>query len=118
MRMQGWGRIINITSVVAQTGQAGTAAYAASKAGLIGLTKSVAKETATKGITVNALALGYFDAGMLYTIPEGMREDIRQAIPTQRFGDTATISETINFLCGDGAAYITGQTLNLNGGLY
>jgi len=118
MRENGWGRIINITSVVAQAGMPGTVAYAASKAGLIGMTKSMAKEVAKKGVTVNALALGYFEAGMLYTIPEEMREGIRETIPMESFGDTATISQTIGFLCSEEAGYITGQTINLNGGLY
>ena len=118
MRERGWGRIINITSVVAQTGFPGTSAYAASKAGLIGLTKSIAKETANKGVTANCLALGYFNAGMLFEIPEEMRENIRESIPQREFGETGTISTSIAFLCTDAAGYITGQTLNLNGGLH
>ena len=118
MRSRTWGRIINITSVVAQTAVPGTSAYAASKAGLIAMTRTIAAEVATKGITVNCLALGYFDAGMLYEIPEELRENIRNTIPQKSFGDISTISDTILHLCSDSASYMTGQTLNLNGGLH
>jgi NAD(P)-dependent dehydrogenase (short-subunit alcohol dehydrogenase family) len=118
MRENGWGRIINITSVVAQTGYPGTAAYAASKAGLIGVTKTIAKEVANKDITVNAIALGYFDAGMLYEVPEELRTEIQASIPKNKFGDTAELSKCILYLCDEKSSYLTGQTLNLNGGLY
>src|SRR3989338_5926255 len=86
MRIQQFGLIISISSVVAQTGVAGTAAYAASKAGLLGLTKTVAKETATSGITANALALGYFDTGMITEVSPELKEQIRLQIPKQRLG--------------------------------
>lgn len=118
MRERGFGRIISMTSVVAQTGVAGTSAYAASKAGLIGMTKSIAKEVANKDITVNCISLGYFDAGMLYEIPEPLRESIRQTIPRQSFGKPEAISKTVVYLSSKESHYITGQTINLNGGLH
>lgn len=118
MRAQQWGRVINITSIVGQTGFPGTVAYATSKSALIGMTKTLSLEVANKGISVNCLSLGYFKAGMLYTIPEEMREDIRQSIPVKEFGNTETISSTLRFLISDEAGYVTGQTINLNGGLH
>jgi NAD(P)-dependent dehydrogenase (short-subunit alcohol dehydrogenase family) len=118
MRARNFGRIISVTSVVAQTGVAGTVAYSASKAGLIGMTKTIAKEVANKNINVNCIALGYFDAGMLYEIPEEMREVIRETIPQKAFGDTKTISKSIIYLSSEEAGYVTGQTLSLNGGLH
>lgn len=118
MRERNFGRIISVTSVVAQTGVAGTVAYSASKAGLIGMTKTIAKEVANKNINVNCIALGYFDAGMLYEIPEEMREAIRETIPQKVFGNTESISKCILYLSSEEAGYVTGQTLNLNGGLH
>jgi NAD(P)-dependent dehydrogenase (short-subunit alcohol dehydrogenase family) len=118
MREQKSGRIISISSVVAQTGVVGTAAYAASKAGLIGLTKTVSKETATNGITVNCLALGYFNVGMIDEVAPEMQTQIIQAIPQQQLGSVATILATIDWLISKEADYITGQTISLNGGLF
>lgn len=118
MRAQQHGRIISISSVVAQTGVAGTAAYAASKAGLLGLTKTVAKETATSGITVNALALGYFDSGMISEVSPELQEQIRLQIPKQRLGSVDTILTTIDWLLQPASDYVTGQTISLNGGLH
>jgi NAD(P)-dependent dehydrogenase (short-subunit alcohol dehydrogenase family) len=118
MREQKSGRIIAISSVVAQTGVVGTAAYAASKAGLIGLTKTVSKETATSGITVNCLALGYFEVGMIDEVNPEMQAQIIQSIPQQRLGSVAAIVGTIDWLISDEASYVTGQTISLNGGLY
>jgi NAD(P)-dependent dehydrogenase (short-subunit alcohol dehydrogenase family) len=118
MREQKSGRIISISSVVAQTGVVGTAAYAASKAGLIGLTKTVSKETATNGITVNCLALGYFNIGMIDEVAPEMQAQIIQAIPQQQLGSVATILATIDWLISKEADYITGQTISLNGGLF
>lgn len=118
MRAQKSGRIINITSVVAQTGFAGTAAYAASKAGLIGLTKTLSKEVAGLGITVNAVALGYFNTGMIDDVPSDVQEKLLETIPMHKLGDPATLAKTIDFLLSDEAGFITGQTINLNGGLY
>ena len=118
LRDQESGRIINISSVVAQTGFVGTAAYAASKAGLIGLTKTAARELASKNVTVNALALGYFSVGMIEDVPEPIREDLIKNIPTGKLGDPETVCATIDYLISDSGGYITGQTINLNGGLY
>lgn len=118
MRSQRSGRIISISSVVAQTGVPGTAAYAASKAGLLGLTKTVAKETAQSGISVNALALGYFDAGMISEVEPALREQIRLQIPKQQLGSVETILATLDWLLLPETDYVTGQTISLNGGLY
>lgn len=118
MRANGFGRIINITSVVAQTGAIGTAAYAASKAGLIGLTKTMAKEVAVNGITVNALALGYFETGMIADVPDERLQHIVSAIPMGRLGSTQTVCSAIDWLIAEEASYITGQVINLNGGMY
>lgn len=118
MRSHQFGRIISISSVVAQTGVSGTAAYAASKAGLLGLTKTVAKETATSGITVNALALGYFDSGMISEVSPELQEHIRLQIPKQRLGSVDTILATLDWLLLPASDYITGQTISLNGGLH
>jgi len=118
MRSNSYGRIISISSVVAQTGVAGTAAYAASKAGLLGLTKTVSKETATSGITVNALALGYFDQGMISEVSEEQQEQIRLQIPKQRLGSVDTILATLDWLLSPASDYVTGQTISLNGGLH
>ncbi len=118
MRARQWGRIVNVTSVVGQRGVPGTAAYAASKAGLIGLTKTLAREVATKHITVNALALGYFDAGLLRTVPEPVLAQLVKDIPVGRFGSMDELTWAIRFLCAPQASYMTGEVLNLNGGYY
>jgi len=117
-RAQQSGRIVNITSVVAQTGFIGTSAYAASKAGLIGLTKTLSKELASSGITVNALALGYFNVGMIDDVPMDMQEQIVGTIPANRLGDPKAVFKTIKWLVSEEGDYITGQTINVNGGLY
>jgi 3-oxoacyl-[acyl-carrier protein] reductase len=116
MRAREYGRIINITSVVGQIGIAGTAAYAASKAGLVGLTKTVAKEVANKNILVNAISLGYFDTGLINTLSDTTQKEILNSIPLGRFGNINDIGRTVSFLCN--TDYITGQVINLNGGLY
>jgi len=118
MRGRGFGRIINLSSVVAFKGVPGTVAYAASKAGLDGLTRAVAAEQAQKGITVNNLALGYFDAGMLYDIPEDIRQQIKSQIPMGEFGNPANVTALIRWIISDEADYFTGQTVQINGGLY
>lgn len=118
MRQHGWGRIINISSVVGQTGFVGTSAYTASKAGLIGLTKTLSKELSTSGITVNTLALGYFNKGMIRDVPDEMRKYIENEIPLKRLGDPVSICHSISYLISDASDYITGQTINVNGGLY
>ena len=116
---QRWGRMINISSVVGQMGVAGTPAYTASKAALIGFTKTVAKEVALKGITVNCISLGYIKGGgLLETVPEKIAEGILAGIPVGRWGKPEEISSAINYLVSDLAAYITGQTININGGYF
>jgi NAD(P)-dependent dehydrogenase (short-subunit alcohol dehydrogenase family) len=115
MRERQWGRIILASSVVAQTGVHGTCAYSSSKAGLFGLTRTLAAENATKGITVNCLALGYFDAGMIRVLSQKMRENVVESIPMKRLGDPRNIAAAIKFLID--ADYVTGTTININGGL-
>lgn len=115
MREQGWGRIINFSSIVGQKGIPGTIAYSASKGGLFGLTRTLAVENATKGITVNALALGYFEVGMINVLKPEMQEQVKATIPMKRFGHPRNIELAIRFLIE--ADYITGAVLNINGGL-
>ena len=118
MRERSWGRIINLSSVVAQVGVPGTVAYAASKAGLFGLTRTIAQEVAQSGITVNCLSLGYFEAGMLFKMPEAARTAVLSHIPMGRFGDPEDVGAMIVYLCSEYASYITGQVIELNGGLH
>lgn len=118
MRSNSFGRIINITSVVAQTGFVGTSAYAASKAGLIGLTKTLSKELAKFKISVNAIALGYFNTGMIEDVPAEVQAELLKQVPMNTLGNPETLAKTIDFLISDEAGFVTGQTLNLNGGLY
>ena len=116
---QKWGRIINISSLVGQIGAIGTPAYTASKSGLIGFTKTLAKEVARKGITVNCISLGYFQGGgLLDTVPDEIAEGILAGIPMGRWGKPEEITSAINYLVSDLAAYITGQTININGGYF
>jgi NAD(P)-dependent dehydrogenase (short-subunit alcohol dehydrogenase family) len=119
MIKQEWGRIINIGSVVGQTGVIGTPAYSASKAALIGFTKTLAKEVARKGITVNCISLGYFEGGgLLDTLPDKLAEGILDKIPIGRWGKPEDLTSAINYLVSDSASYITGQTININGGYF
>jgi 3-oxoacyl-[acyl-carrier protein] reductase len=111
------GRIINITSVVGITGNKGQANYAASKAGLIGLTKSVAKELGSRGVLVNALAPGYIETDMTAELPEAARESLMAQIALERMGRPEDIAPVVRFLAGPGAAYITGQTIVVDGGM-
>ena len=113
-----WGRIVNISSVVGETGQAGQANYAASKAGLIGFTKSLARELASRGITANAVAPGYIETAMTAVLDEKQREEMLGQIPLGRAGTDQDIANAVRFLVSDEAAYITGHVLNVNGGMY
>ena len=113
-----WGRVINITSVVGETGAAGQANYAASKAGLIGLTKSLAREFASRGITVNAVAPGFIQTAMTDSLTEDQKTGILTQIPLARYGTDADIAAAVAYLASDAAGYITGHTLDVNGGLY
>ncbi len=113
-----WGRIINISSVVGETGQAGQANYSASKAGLIGLTKSLARELASRNITVNAVAPGYIETAMTAVLDEKQRESMLAGIPLGRAGTDAEIAAAVRFLASEEAAYITGHVLDVNGGMY
>ena len=115
---QRYGRIINLSSVVGQMGNVGQSLYAASKAGIIGFTKTVAREVASRGITVNAVAPGFIETDMTAKLPEKLREEFLKRIPLGRFGTCAEVAEVIVFLAGSGAGYITGQVFNVNGGLY
>lgn len=118
MREKNWGRIINISSVVGQIGTFGASNYAASKAGVFGFTKAVAKEVARRNITVNCIALGYVETGMNLRLPEELRQEILQQIPMKRFGKVEEVAGSVVFLCSEEAAYITGQVIHLNGGYY
>ncbi|MGC2718279.1 MAG: 3-oxoacyl-[acyl-carrier-protein] reductase [Candidatus Acidiferrales bacterium] len=112
------GRIINITSVVAQTGNAGQANYVASKAGLIGLTRAIAVEVASRNITVNAVAPGFIETPMTDPLPQELKDKMKALIPLARFGTDKEIAAAVTFLASDEAAYITGQVLDVNGGMY
>ncbi len=113
-----WGRIINITSVVGRTGQAGQVNYASSKAGLIGLTRSLAREVASRGITVNAVAPGYIETPMTAVLDEKQRAAMMAQIPLGRAGTDLEIAQAVAFLASDAAAYITGHVLDVNGGMF
>jgi 3-oxoacyl-[acyl-carrier protein] reductase len=113
-----WGRVINITSVVGEIGQAGQANYAASKAGLIGLTKSLARELASRAITVNAIAPGYIETAMTAVLDEKQRESMLVNVPLARAGSDADIAHAAVFLASEEAGYITGHVLDVNGGMY
>ena len=113
-----WGRVINITSVVGETGAAGQANYAASKAGMIGLTKSLAREFASRNITINAVAPGFIQTAMTDELPEAHKAAILAQIPLARYGSDHDIAAAVAFLASDAAGYITGHTLDVNGGMY
>ena len=117
MLRQRYGRIVSMSSVVGVHGNAGQANYAASKAGLIGLTKSAAKELAGRGITVNAIAPGYIDTDMTATLPEEVKARTLAAIPAARLGQAEEVAAAVAFLVGEDAAYITGQVLGVDGGM-
>ena len=117
MLKQRWGRIINITSIFGQTGQVGQANYAASKAGLIGLTMAMAREVASRNITVNAVAPGFIETGMTAGLNEELKQTALKMIPLGRVGAPDDVANAVSFLASDEAAYITGHVLNVNGGM-
>ncbi len=112
------GRIINIASVVGAMGNAGQANYVASKAGLIGLTKTIAREYSSRGVTANAVAPGFIDTAMTQALPEKVREELMKQIPLGRLGTADDVAAAVKFLASDAASYITGQVIHVNGGLY
>jgi len=118
MIRQRYGRIINLSSVVGQMGNAGQSLYAASKAGIVGFSKAIAREVASRGVTVNAVAPGFIETDMTGKLPDKLRQDFLSAIPLGRFGTCDEVAEMIVFLAGPGAGYITGQVFGVNGGLY
>lgn len=118
MSKQRYGRIINISSVVAFTGNPGQANYSASKAGLVGLTKTIAKEYASRNITVNAVAPGFIMTKMTETLPENVKTEMLRAIPLGRFGTVEDVANAVVFLASPNSGYITGQVIHVNGGMY
>ena len=112
------GRVVNIASVVGEMGNAGQANYAASKAGIIGLTKSIAREYAQRGINVNAIAPGYIETPMTEALSEKVKEELKAGIPMARLGTPSDVAKAVYFLVSDASSYITGQVLNVNGGIY
>src|SRR6266705_511255 len=117
MLKQRWGRIINVTSIFGQMGQAGQANYAASKAGLIGLTMAMAREVASRNITCNAVAPGFIETGMTAVLSEEFKQTAVKMIPLGRVGTTEDVANAVSFLSSDEASYITGHVLNVNGGM-
>jgi len=113
-----WGRVISVSSVVGLMGNAGQANYAASKAGLVGFTKSLARELGSRNVTVNVVAPGYIDTAMTGRLTEEVRKELTAAIPLRRIGTSAEVAAAVAFLASEEAGYITGTTLNVSGGLY
>ncbi|MEO7652127.1 MAG: 3-oxoacyl-[acyl-carrier-protein] reductase [Bryobacteraceae bacterium] len=118
MMRERWGRIINISSVVGEAGNPGQANYCASKAGLIGLTKSLAQEMASRQVTVNAVAPGFIDTDMTGSLSHEVKEKVLGSIPLKRFGRAEDVAAAVRFLAGEEAGYITGHVLDVNGGMY
>ena len=118
MMKKRYGRIVNVGSVVGSSGNAGQANYAAAKAGVIGFSKSMAREVASRGITINVVAPGFIDTDMTKALTDDQREAIFKDIPANRLGAPEEIASTVAFLVSDGAAYITGETIHVNGGMY
>ena len=117
MSRRRWGRIISMSSVVGLHGNAGQVNYAASKAGIIGMTKSLAKELGSRGVTVNAIAPGFIDTDMTAVLPEEVREKLLASIPLGRLGRPEEVARTAAFLAGPGGDYITGQVISVDGGM-
>ncbi|MCP5088758.1 MAG: 3-oxoacyl-[acyl-carrier-protein] reductase [Rhodobacteraceae bacterium] len=117
MMKQKWGRIINITSIVGVTGNAGQVNYAASKAGMIGMTKSYAQEIASRGITANCVAPGFIETAMTAELPDTVKETMLGGIPMGRMGAADEIASAVTYLASEEASYVTGQTLHVNGGM-
>lgn len=115
---QNYGRVVNITSVIGQIGNFGQANYAASKAGVAAMTKTLAKELASKGITVNAVAPGFIETEMVSSIPENIQERLLSQIPLRRFGKAEEVAQMVVFLCSPEGDYVTGAELEVNGGLF
>jgi 3-oxoacyl-[acyl-carrier protein] reductase len=113
-----YGRVVNVTSVIGEMGNAGQGAYAAAKAGLIGFTKSMARELAARSITVNAVSPGFIDTDMVQRLPETVQAEYLKIIPAGRLGTAEEVATAVAFLCQPDAGYITGQVLGVNGGLY
>jgi len=118
MMRERWGRIVNISSVVGEAGNAGQANYVASKAGLIGLTKSLAQELGSRNITVNAVAPGFIETDMTNVLKDEQKARIGQAIPLGRIGRPEEVAVAVRFLCSEDASYITGSVIDVNGGMY
>ena len=118
MMRERWGRIVNISSVVGRSGNPGQANYVAAKAGLIGLTKSLAQEMASRNITVNSVAPGFIETDMTNVLSDELKAKILTGIPLHRFGKPEEVANAVEFLCSDKAAYITGHVLDVNGGMY
>jgi len=112
------GRIVNVSSVVGQMGNVGQSLYAASKAGILGFTKAIAREVASRGVTVNAVAPGFIETDMTARLSEQLRQEFLHSIPLGRFGTCEEVADMVLFLAGPGSSYITGQVFNVNGGLY
>jgi 3-oxoacyl-[acyl-carrier protein] reductase len=117
MVKQRWGRIIGITSVVAATGSPGQSNYAAAKAGMLGMTKALAHEVASRGITANCVAPGFIESDMTAALPEARRQAVLATVPTGRFGEPEDVAACVVFLASQEGAYVTGQTLHVNGGM-